>query len=261
LSARVGGGDRPAEEVVIRDCTTVGEFDACVRLQREVFALPDIEITPRRHLIVTRGAGGWTLGAFAGGRLVGFVHHLAAVYGDRVGGYSHMMAVSEEFQNRGLGARLKWAQRERAIGEGRDFIKWTFEPARARNAHFNLNRLGAVVRTYAANFYGTDYATIGGEFGREYGIDSDRLIAEWSLRSPRVETAARGERLTRDAAPEATVEIPPDWNALVREDPARANEELLRVRREFQRALAAGLVCSGFERDATRPRYLFYREP
>ena len=260
MSARVGGENQSAGEVVIRDCTTVEEFDACVRLQREVFALPDIEISPRRHLIVSRGAGGWTLGAFSGDRLVGFVHHLAAVYGDRVGGYSHMMAVSEEFQNRGLGARLKWAQRGRALSEGRDFIKWTFEPCRARNAHFNLNRLGALVRTYAANFYGTDYATIDGEFGRERGIDSDRVIAEWNLRSPRVEAAARGEQLTSAAAPEATVEIPPDWNALVREDPARANEELLRVRREFQLALAAGLVCSGFERDLTRPRYLFHRE-
>ena len=59
----------------------------------------------------------------------------------------------------------------------------------------------------------------------------------------------------------ATVVIPPDWNALVREDPARAQEELLRVCGEFQSALASGLVCSGFERDAVRPRYLFDREP
>lgn len=261
MSARVGGESQPAEDVVIRDCTTVGEFDACVRLQREVFALPDKEISPRRHLIVTRGAGGWTLGAFQGERLVGFVHHLAAIYGDKIGGYSHMMAVAREFQNRGLGARLKWAQRERSLSEGRDFIRWTFEPARARNAHFNLNRLGAVVRTYAVNFYGTDYSTIEGQFGRERGIDSDRVIVEWNLNSPRVEAAARGQQLTRDARPEATVVIPPDWNALVREEPARANEELLRVRGEFQNTLASGLVCSGFERDTVRPRYLFYREP
>ncbi|MFL6230063.1 MAG: GNAT family N-acetyltransferase [Pyrinomonadaceae bacterium] len=260
MSAQTEEQSRPVGGVSIRECASVAEFDACVRLQREVFALPDIEISPRRHLVVSRSAGGWTLGAFSGDRLVGFVHHLAAVYGDRIGGYSHMMAVAADFQNQGLGARLKWAQRERALREGRDFIKWTFEPARARNAHFNLNRLGAVVRTYAANFYGTDYATFDGEFGRPFGIDSDRLIAEWNLNSPRVETAARGEHLTRDTEPAATVEIPPDWNALVREDPARAREELLRVRCEFQTALEAGLICSGFERDATRPRYLFYRE-
>lgn len=261
MSARAEENETAKDGIAIRECSTVTEFDACVRLQRDVFALPDIEITPRRHLIVSRSAGGWTLGAFAGDRLVGFVHHLAAVYdNDRIGGYSHMMAVDAEFQNRGLGARLKWAQRARAIREGRDFIKWTFEPARARNAHFNLNRLGAVVRHYAANFYGTDYTTIDGEFGRTRSLDSDRLFAEWDLRSPRVASLARGEQLTRDARVEATVEIPPDWNAVVREDAARAREELLRVRREFQHALADGLICSGFERSETRPSYLFYRQ-
>src|SRR5918911_691133 len=88
------------DEVVVRECTTVAEFDACVRLQREAFGLPDMEISPRRHLIVSRAAGGWTLGAFQGGELVGFVHHLPAVSGDEIFGYSHMMAVAAEQQNR-----------------------------------------------------------------------------------------------------------------------------------------------------------------
>src|SRR5881227_4322216 len=132
--------------VTVRDVNTIEEYDACIELQREAFGLPDLEISPRRHLIVSRMAGGWTLGAFIEGKLVGFVHHMAAAYGDRIFGYSHMMAVAVEYQNRGVGAQLKWAQRERALAEGRDFIKWTFEPMRARNAHFNLNRLGANIR-------------------------------------------------------------------------------------------------------------------
>lgn len=261
MSARIEEG-REKGGVRIRQCETADEFEACTRLLQEVFGLTDREVFPRRHFVVSRATGGWTLGAFSGERLVGFVHHLAAVYGgDQIGGYSHMMAVAQEFQNRGLGARLKWAQRERAMSEGRDFIKWTFEPCRARNAHFNLNRLGAVVRTYAANLYGTSYAASDGdESDRAPGLDSDRLIAEWHLASPRVEAAARGETAMRDAQPAATVVIPPDWLALVREDRSRASEELLRVRREFQQALADGLVCSGFERDATRPRYLFWRD-
>ncbi len=61
------------DEIQIRECETVEELDACVRLQREVFALPDLEISPRRHLIVTKAAGGFTLGAFSENRLVGFV--------------------------------------------------------------------------------------------------------------------------------------------------------------------------------------------
>ncbi len=131
-----------AAEVMVREINTIDEYNACITLQREVFGLPDLEISPRRHLIVSREAGGWTLGAFIRGELVGFVHHLAAVHGDEIFGYSHMMAVTTRYQNHGIGARLKWAQRMRALSEGRDFIKWTFEPMRARNAHFNLNRLG-----------------------------------------------------------------------------------------------------------------------
>ncbi len=108
------------EETTIRECTTIEEFDGCVSLQREAFGLPDLELSPRRHLIVSRQAGGWTLGAFVADRMVGFVHHLAAVRGDNeIFGYSHVMAVAKDYQNKGVGARLKWAQRERALGEGR----------------------------------------------------------------------------------------------------------------------------------------------
>ncbi|HYP53868.1 MAG TPA: GNAT family N-acetyltransferase [Pyrinomonadaceae bacterium] len=246
--------------VAVRECTTVEEFDACVQLQREAFGLPELELSPRRHLIVSRGAGGWVLGAFDGPRLVGFVLHLVAVYGGEVGGYSHMMAVAKEFQNRGVGSRLKWAQRERAAAEGRARIKWTFDPVQARNAHFNLNRLGVVVRRYEENFYGTDYSTATGEFGRPLGLDSDRLVAEWDLRSPRVERLARGETPDGRRDAEATVEIPPDWGALLRTEPDAARRELLRVRGEFQAALARGLVCAAFERDPPRPRYLFFGE-
>src|SRR5205814_5180918 len=143
--------------VTVREVNTIEEYDACIKLQREAFGLPDVEISPRRHLIVSRMAGGWTLGAFIEGKLMGFVHHMAAAHGDRIFGYSHMMAVAAEYQNRGVGAQLKSAERERALAEGRDFIKWTFEPMRARNAHFNLNRLGVNIREYTVNFYGTDY--------------------------------------------------------------------------------------------------------
>jgi predicted GNAT superfamily acetyltransferase len=253
---RAGDGD----EVSIRECTTIEEFDTCVSLQREAFGLPDLELSPRRHLIVSRLAGGWILGAYAAGELVGFVHHLVAVRGAEIIGYSHMMAVSNAYQNRGLGARLKWAQRERALQEGRNLIRWTFEPMQARNAHFNLNRLGVVIRSYGVNFYGWDGGTEAFADGKQFNLDSDRLIAEWQLRTPRVEACARGERPVHASAPVATVEIPPDWNTLRREDGRTAQTELWRVRSEFQKHFAAGLVCAGFERDAARPCYLFFRE-
>lgn len=259
-------------EIEVRECTTVDEFDTCVRLQREAFGLPDLEISPRRHLIVSRKAGGWTLGAFERGELVGFVHHLAAVHGDEIMGYSHMMAVARAHQNRGVGARLKWAQRERALREGRRLINWTWDPMQARNAHFNLNRLGVLVRSYAVNFYGTDYNTLPQSERREGqppaegdgglpGIDSDRLFAEWHLDSARVVAASEGNATQSPAtAPAATIGIPANWSALVRDNPAGARLEQLRVRSEFERAFAAGLVCAAFERDMERPRYLLYEK-
>jgi predicted GNAT superfamily acetyltransferase len=255
-----------SDDIDVRECTTVGEFDECVRLQREAFGLPDLELSPRRHLIVARSAGGFALGAFAGERLVGFVlNQLAARRRPETGaeetiGYSHMMAVAKDYQNRGVGARLKWAQRARVLSEGRRFIRWTWDPAQARNAHFNLNRLGVVVRRYAVNYYGTDYSTVTGRFAEPLGLDSDRLVAGWELDSPRVEALARGESPEPRGEPAAAVTIPPNWGALVGEDPAAARAELLRVRGEFQNALAAGLVCAGFDRDPSGPRYLFYGE-
>jgi predicted GNAT superfamily acetyltransferase len=243
--------------VEVREVSSIEEYDTCIKLQREAFGLPDLEISPRRHLIVSRMAGGWTLGAFIEGKLVGFVHHMAAAHDDWIFGYSHMMAVAPEYQNRGVGAQLKWAQRERALAEGRDFIKWTFEPMRARNAHFNLNRLGANIREYAVNFYGTDYGANPAE--KRIGMDSDRLFAGWGLRSPRVEALSEGRQYPL-GAPDEVIEIPGDFPTILKSDPESAKEEQLRVRGEFLKALADGLVCRSFERDEHRPRYLFYRK-
>ena len=248
------------DDVVIRECVAIEEFDSCVQLQREVFGLPELEVSPRRHLIVSRQAGGWTLGAFAGERLVGFVHHLAGVRGgNEIFGYSHMLAVAPEYQNKGVGARLKWRQRERALAEGRNLIRWTWDPMQARNAHFNLNRLGVTVSNYAANFYGTDYLTSPiSQHEEPPGIDSDRLFAEWNLRSRRVMDLASGSPTAVSVKPNAVIAIPPDWGKLLRESPRRAKQEQLRVRAEFQNAFTSGLICAGFERLSEKPRYLLY---
>jgi predicted GNAT superfamily acetyltransferase len=171
------------------------------------------------------------------------------------GYYSHMMAVARDYQNRGVGARLKWAQRARSLDEGRRFIRWTWDPMQSRNAHFNLNRLGVVVRSYSANYYGTDYSPVTGKFGERLGLDSDRLVAEWELDLPRVEALARGGRAQELGEPAAAVEIPIDWGSLVREDAESASAELQRVRAEFQSALARGLHCAAFDREGARYQF------
>lgn len=249
------------EQATIRECTSIEDLDSCVYLQREVFGLPDLEISPRRHLVVTRQAGGWTLGAFAGVRLVGFVHHLVAVRNNNeIFGYSHMMAVARDYQNQGVGARLKWAQRQKAIAEGRNFIKWTWDPMQARNAHFNLNRLGVTVDTFADNFYGTDYNTDPAQMTEGApGLQSDRLFAKWNLNSPRVVSLAKGEAFSMTAQPVGEIRIPSQWSALVKEDVTSARAEQERVRKEFKQAFAQGLICAGFDRDSGRERYLLFR--
>jgi predicted GNAT superfamily acetyltransferase len=243
------------EETTIRECTTIEEFDRCVALQREAFSLPDLELSPRRHLIVSRQAGGWTLGAFVSNRMVGFVHHLAAVRGDEIFGYSHVMAVAKDYQNKGVGARLKWAQRERALRDGRKLIKWTWDPMLARNAHFNLNRLGATVENYLDDFYGVDY---GADEDERPGLPSDRLSATWNIDSARVHALAKGAEAPFAGKRVATIAIPADWNALVKRDVQRARDEQTRVREEFQRAFADRLICAGFERGEQQSRYVLF---
>jgi predicted GNAT superfamily acetyltransferase len=130
---------------------------------------------------------------------------------------------------------------------------------RARNAHFNLNRLGVVVEAYCDNFYGTDYGSdYAGQIQGAPGIDSDRLFASWYLRSERVKQLAAGQQVTWPVRAEQSVVIPADWPKLVNADPKAAKQQLLRVREEFKAALSSGLVCAGFERDEKHPAYLFY---
>ncbi|MFN2392686.1 MAG: GNAT family N-acetyltransferase, partial [Pyrinomonadaceae bacterium] len=158
-------------KIEIREISQVEDLKDCVVLQREVFALPDLEISPVRHFIVTKNAGGFTLGAFIEEKLVGFVLSVPMFYGEERSFYSHMTAVLPQFQSLGIGAKLKWTQRERALSENVKFIKWTFQPVQARNAFFNLGRLGVIIKGYKPNFYGTDYST-SAEQTKAVGLDS-----------------------------------------------------------------------------------------
>ncbi|MGE3465607.1 MAG: hypothetical protein AB7J13_01635 [Pyrinomonadaceae bacterium] len=244
-----------SDEIEIRECVSVDELTECVQLQRDVFALPEVELSPVRHLIVTKNAGGFTLGAYCGERLAGFVLSVPAVLRGEPAFYSHMTGVRSEFQSLGIGARLKWAQRARALADGVRNIKWTFEPVKARNAYFNLEKLGAVVAEYEVNFYGVDYTTAP---GKNIGLASDRLFAEWHLESPKVRALAAGDGYQEDEDPSAVISIMNDWMDIVARDPSAALAEQMRIREEFQAAFARGLVGRGFRRDDEAPAYLLY---
>lgn len=247
------------KDLEIRECLTLEQLAECVELQREVFALPEVELSPVRHFVVTKNAGGFVLGAYFGGRLAGFVLSVPAFLRGERAFYSHMTGVRAEFQSHGIGARLKWEQRTRSLAEGVRFIKWTFEPVKARNAYFNLEKLGAAILEYQPNFYGIDYATAA-HTGKEIGLASDRLFAEWDLKDAKVEALAAGEKFIDPREPDAVVEIMNDWGKLVDSDPAAAAAEQLRIRGEFETAFAGGLIGRGFKRDDQRPAYLLYRQ-
>jgi predicted GNAT superfamily acetyltransferase len=252
--------DMPIEpEIEIRECTSLEELAACVQLQRDVFALPDIEISPVRHLVVTKNAGGFTLGAFSMGVLVGFVLSVPAFLRGEKAFYSHMTAVRVDFQGMGVGARLKWAQRARSLSEGVRLIKWTFEPIKARNAFFNLEKLGAVVREYKENFYGIDYLSAAQGAGT-IGLASDRLFGEWELESPKVTALAAGNGFNETKEVAREVAVTPDWYGLVAKDADAARQEQIRVRGQFERALSDGLICRGFRRDESSPAFLFFSD-
>lgn len=243
------------DAIEIRECTELDEMSACVDLQRDVFALPKLELSPVRHMVVTKNAGGFVLGAFNGSELVGFVLSVPAfVRGERAF-YSHMTAVRKEFQGAGVGARLKWAQRQRSLDEGVKIVKWTFEPAKSRNAFFNLEKLGAVVTEYRRNFYGTDYPHLNTGVD-SLGIDSDRLFAEWHLESEKVAALASGDSFDENAEPSHMISVRYDWNALVERDPSKASAELTRLRAEFETSFGRGLVARGFSR--AESSYLLY---
>lgn len=243
--------------IEIRECTALDELAECVNLQREVFDLPDVELSPVRHFVVTRNAGGFTLGAFDGDRLAGYVLSVPAFLRGEKAFYSHMTGVRGEYQSTGIGRRLKWAQRERALELGVRFIKWTFEPVKARNGYFNLEKLGAIVTEYERNFYGTDYA-VSPESGKQIGLQSDRLFAEWHLDSEKVRTLAAGDTWTETRSPEAEVEVRNDWSELVADDPAAALNLQLRVRADFEAAIGSGLHAAAFRRDDVAPKYLMF---
>ena len=244
-------------EIGLRECLSVEDLSQCAALQREVFALPEIEISPLRHFIVSRHAGGFTLGAFAGDTLIGFVLSVPAFIGNERFFYSHMAAVRHDFQNSGIGTKLKWAQREKALERGVEYIKWTFQPVQSRNAFFNLEKLGATVRHYEPNFYGTDYSTSGDQ-SQNIGLDSDRLFAEWHLRDEKVEKLSRRESYVEQGAVVKRIELKYDWRELVKSDALQAVAEQNRIKSEFQTAFAAGLVGRAFERGDETSAYLLF---
>lgn len=242
-----------SEIIEIRKLTTNEEFAEAVELQRRIWGFEEIELLPVRFFIVASGVGGQTFGAYAGDRMVGF---LLAIPGLKPGGklylHSHMTGVLESYRDRGVGRLLKLRQREDALQRGFDLVEWTFDPLELKNAYFNLECLGAVVRRYVLNQYGTTTSHLHG------GLPTDRCVAEWWIRSPRVEALLAGAPLPRPPI-EARIEVPAEIGRLRRDDPRQARRIQEQVSERFLELLRGGLTVVGFERGERAGVYLLGR--
>ena len=242
----------PASTYEIHQLTTLEEFSAVVRLQREIWGFQDVELLPRRLFVVASKIGGQLLGAFDDSKMVGFC---LCIPGLKPNGkpylHSHMLGVLPPYRNTGLGRRLKLKQREYALEQGIDLIEWTFDPLELKNAFFNIERLGAIVRRYVHNQYGTTSSHLHG------GLPTDRLIAEWWLQSPRaVAVSGEGERLFGGDPAEARISVPADIAETRLKDPGLARKVQADIGEQFQNHFERGLAVTGFERNNTEGVYL-----
>src|SRR5215831_9856324 len=174
----------------IRPLTTLDEFQTCIELQRGAFGWADIDILPRRFMIVLSHIGGIVLGAYDGDRLAAFLNSVPGIREGTPYWHSHMLAVSKQYWNSGVASQLKLAQRQAALERGIRLIEWTFDPLESKNAYLNIVKLGAIVRRYYPNHYGETTGVL------QRGLDSDRVIAEWWLDQPRLPASGDVRRVT-----------------------------------------------------------------
>ena len=250
--------------ILIRACSGHDELEACVQMQIETWGYDDSDIIPRKAFLVAQKIGGQVLGAFdttlpgaapdgTPESMVGFAMSLPGVKTGKKSTdgnpqpylHSHMLAVRDHYRDRGLGAQLKLEQRREALSRGIRHMEWTFDPLEIKNAHLNIHKLGAIVRSYYVNFYGVSSSRLQG------GLPTDRLVAEWYLDSDRVNGILEGQPpVTHEI--EERILVPAaiyQWKAS-----SGGREQALAVqlenRQKFQKAFSNGLAVVSFNRDA-----------
>jgi predicted GNAT superfamily acetyltransferase len=226
-------------------CHGLDELHACVALQKEVWNFSDYDLVPLRLFVVAEKIGGQVIGAFDAGELVGFVMSIPGARSGKAYLHSHMLAVREGHRDAGIGRRLKLFQREDALAHGIELIEWTFDPLEIKNAWLNIEKLGAIARRYNLNQYGISSSPLQG------GLPTDRLVAEWWLRSERVESLLQSGKHP-PLKPEMTIAVPAEihtWKAAPQHR-HKAEQVQARNRELFLDAFSRGLAVLGYERDA-----------
>jgi predicted GNAT superfamily acetyltransferase len=249
--------------IVIRECAGFDELEACVQLQIETWGYDPNDVVPRKTFLIAQKIGGQVIGAFdtnipsatpfasnsAQELLVGFAFSLPGVKTGRNEPkaylHSHMLAVKEQYRNRGIGTQLKLEQRREALSRGIRLMEWTFDPLEIKNAFINIHRLGAAVCCYREDFYGLSSSRLQG------GLPTDRLLAEWRLDSPRVQAIIEGRPAVGHVIEERIL-VPAsiyEWKAS-EENRERALAVQLENRLKFHKAFSQGLAVLDFSLDA-----------
>jgi predicted GNAT superfamily acetyltransferase len=237
-------------EFRIESVTALADFERCVEVQLAVWGYSDGDLIPKRVFIVAERIGGQVIGAFDRDVMVGFAMSLPGYRDGKAYLHSHMLAVLPEYRNAGLGRRLKLAQRDDALARGFDLMEWTFDPLEIKNAHLNIVRLGAIARRYLPNFYGPSTSPLQG------CLPTDRLVAEWWLRSERVrqtlgkpgeESAQTGTNFAQLLVQVPVPKAVTDWKQNAGE---RKLAESLQTRNRIalESAFARGLAITGYVR-------------
>jgi len=232
--------------ITIRKCEMLEDFHACVALQRDIWGEQDLEVEPSTMFVVASHTGGQVLGAYDGRNLVGYTLAVAALRNGAPYLHSHMTGVHADYRDRGIGRMLKLFQRDEALGRDIRLIEWTFDPLEMRNAHFNLNRLGAICRRYLSNLYGITTSPL------HRGLATDRLVAEWYLDSPRVLAVLNG---VAESPRASSIEIPSsleDWKA---SDLPAVQSIQAAIRDQFSEGFAKGHAAVGVSKTSQGSAY------
>jgi chorismate synthase len=273
----------PGDGIVLRRVETPTKYKTCVALEHETWGAQFTEIVPSAILMVSQKIGGVTAGAFdRDGRLLGFVFGMTGVQDGRLVHWSDLLAVRPEARDHGLGRRLKFYQRDLLLPLGVQVMYWTFDPLVAKNAHLNLNRLGARASEYVVDMYG-------GQTGSALhgGLGTDRFIVEWQLAAgggapsghssgmpPAASVADLAAPLVNPPGPDGVpvyasfpdvsrvrVEIPADIHALQRDRIAVAREWRATTRAAITHYLARGYHISGLRGDGANRRWYVLERP
>lgn len=242
---------KPHHLIEIKPLHHSDQFKSAVELQKAIWGFDDVDLLPVRFFIVVTKIGGQAFGAYDGDRMIAFCIAIPGLKrGQQTYLHSHMLGVLPEYRNYGVGRLLKLKQREEALAHGVHLIEWTFDPLELKNAHFNIESLGCIVRRYVRNQYGMSSSRL------QAGLPTDRCTAEWWIATDWVGAAI--ERRERNRPPvQSRISIPREIARLKKEDVLAAKAIQAEASAQFLANFEHGLAVVGFELSETAGTYLF----